>query len=221
MSWAEVKKINSNLSVPLDVSIPKTLLSAIVGDYVYFTEDGTFEAPNGVSTVYISMIGAGGNGGNAGASRTVQTGPDDWTTIGGGGGGGGGRGAYLVDTAFATTGEPIIVTVGKNAGTRTTSFGDSLTLAGGTNGGNGTDTYSGSTGGAAGSIGGSAGGTGSSSPGAGGAGGKVEYFDTYGNGGNGGTNGAGAKGYDGIVVVTWGSLRYADVWDLISAELNG
>jgi hypothetical protein len=92
-----------------------------------FTSSGTFNVPTGVTNVKVTVIGAGGNGGNA-------SGPGCNTTDGGGGGAGG----YVVDYVGVTSGGTATVTVGTSAGTRTTSFAGATTLtaSGGSNGTN-------------------------------------------------------------------------------------
>jgi hypothetical protein len=88
-----------------------------------FTSSGTFNVPAGVARVKVTVIGAGGNGGN---------GAGDFA------GGGGGAGGYVVDYVAVTPGGTATVTVGTNAGTRTSSFagGTTLTASGGSNGNN-------------------------------------------------------------------------------------
>lgn len=90
-----------------------------------FTSSGTFTVPSGVTSVKVTVIGAGGNGGNGST-------PDGFS------GGGGGAGGYIVDYVTVTPGASVTVTVGTNAGTRTSSFagGTTITAAGGANGGN-------------------------------------------------------------------------------------
>jgi hypothetical protein len=87
-----------------------------------FTSSGTFTVPAGVSRVKVTVIGAAGNGG---------TGVD-----GGIRGGGGGAGGYVVDYVAVTAGGTATVTVGTNAGTRTSSFAGTTTItaSGGSNG---------------------------------------------------------------------------------------
>jgi hypothetical protein len=89
-----------------------------------FTSSGTFNVPAGVSRVKVTVIGAGGNGGSG----------QNAVAFGGGGGGGG----YVVDYVAVTPGGTATVTVGTNAGTRTSSFAGvtTITAAGGSNGGN-------------------------------------------------------------------------------------
>jgi hypothetical protein len=90
-----------------------------------FTSSGTFNVPTGVTSVKVSVIGAGGNGG---------TGTSDWQ-----GGGGGGAGGYVVDYVSVTSGGTATVTVGTNGGSRTSSFAGATTITatGGANGSNG------------------------------------------------------------------------------------
>jgi hypothetical protein len=93
-----------------------------------FTSSGTFTVPTGVSRVKVSVIGAGGNGGTG--------------VNGGARGGGGGAGGYVVDYVAVTPGGTATVTVGTNAGTRTSSFAGTTTLTalGGSDGAGGTVT---------------------------------------------------------------------------------
>jgi hypothetical protein len=95
------------------------------GDQV-FTSSGTFNVPTGVTAVFVTVIGAGGNGGaNAGSCPFFP-------------GGGGGAGGYVADYVAVTPGGTASVTVGTNGGSRTSSFagGTTLTASGGNNGGN-------------------------------------------------------------------------------------
>jgi hypothetical protein len=94
------------------------------GNFQAFTSSGTFNVPAGVSRVKVTVIGAGGNGGNA-----VQ----EWN-----GGGGGGAGGYVVNYVNVTPGGTATVSVGTNGGTRTSSFSgaSTLTATGGNNGNN-------------------------------------------------------------------------------------
>jgi hypothetical protein len=89
-----------------------------------FTSSGTFNVPAGVARVKVTVIGAGGSGGSY--SGCV-------------GGGGGGAGGVVIDYVAVTPGGTATVTVGTNAGTRTSSFvgGTTLTASGGNNGDNG------------------------------------------------------------------------------------
>jgi len=93
-----------------------------------FTSSGTFTVPTGVSRVKVTVIGAGGNGGNASGTSACSRAP----------GGGGGAGGYLIDYIDVTVGGTATVTVGTNAGTRTSSFAgiSTLTAGGGNNGSN-------------------------------------------------------------------------------------
>jgi hypothetical protein len=99
------------------------------GNFQAFTSSGTFNVPAGVSRVKVTVIGAGGNAGN-GPGGSVCSGGD---------GGGGGAGGYVVDYVAVTPGGTASVSVGTNAGTRTSSFagGTTITAAGGSNGTNG------------------------------------------------------------------------------------
>ena len=196
-----------------------------------FTADGTFTAPNGISKVYLTMIGGGAGG--AGAV----------TTIGGGGGGGGeaivnrlavvtGGTDYTVQVgvggaggaanADGTTGEDTIFDTG---GAAITAKGGTKGLKGSTGGAGGTSGTSrdgvgkdagfpcaifdgGAGGDSATTNGGGGGGTiygtggvGASSGGNGTAAASGQYG--AGGGGGGGNGGAGAAGADGIIVVMY------------------
>jgi hypothetical protein len=91
-----------------------------------FTSSGTFNVPAGVSRVKVTVIAAGGNAGNGSSGNGTD-------------GGSGGAGGYIVDYVAVTPGGTATVTVGTNAGTRTSSFAGSTTITatGGNNGTNG------------------------------------------------------------------------------------
>lgn len=143
-----------------------------------FTASGTFVVPTGVSEVWVTGCAAGGNG-TAGDS-------------GGNNGGVGGRmGQFCVKQKVAvTSGASITVTIGA-VGANTT-FGGSITLGYGTNGGGNSGFLSGSSGATSGLQQG--GGGGSSSP--------IPYTGLAGSagatgigaGGSGGVNGGGGGG---------------------------
>lgn len=101
--------------------------------YQVFTASGTFTPPQGVTKVKVTVIAAGGNGG-IGYNTTVggysEANP-------GGGGGAGGCVVTYVDVSGACA-----VTIGTNAGTRTSSFAGNTTVSatGGSNGTNGSNT---------------------------------------------------------------------------------
>jgi len=94
-----------------------------------FTSSGTFNVPAGVSRVKVTVIGAGGSGGNGNYNNN-----NDQNIAGGGGGAGG----CVIDYVAVTPGGTATVTVGTNAGTRTSSFagGTTLSASGGNNGNN-------------------------------------------------------------------------------------
>lgn len=196
------KQINSSGGIPTNMQV--------------FTSSGTWTQPPGVISVFVKVIGAGGNGGNGGGAGTS------------GGGGGGGAGGYS-EGVIAVSGN-VTVTIGA-----TNSFAGAVTIqatAGG-NGGNGSGVTSGSGGtggvgsngtvnltGAIGdsgsdgstSVGVGAGGIGGSSPMGGGGGGGAGGGNnpgaigaTYGGGGGGasGTSTAGGTGNAGAVIVYW------------------
>jgi hypothetical protein len=183
-----------------------------------YTTSGTWTAPAGVTTAWLTGCGPGG-GGAGGNSATV-----------GGGGGGGGQ-SVIAEAVTVVPGTSYTVTIGTggagsvsaaangSAGSGATVFGSTLLSlaagAGGTVGGAG-----GAAGGAGGSaqggaagVGGSdypVGGTGGSSMfGAGGAGGTSvvppRTGSGYGSGGGGGSGAAavGAGGSNGFLLVEW------------------
>ena len=197
------------LLAPLDLPHGKTR----------YTTSGTWTAPAGVTTAWLTGCGPGGGGGGNNAA------------IGGGGGGGGQ--SVIAEAVTVVPGTTYTVTIGAggaggattvagSAGTSATSFGALLTLAAGAGG------AAGGAGGAAGGAGGSQGGTGGGQSGvdnaaggigggtlfgAGGAGGTFNGVNGrtgsgYGSGGGGGgqqggTGGAGAAGSNGFLLVEW------------------
>lgn len=186
-----------------------------------FTSGGTFTKPEGVSIVYVRVMGAGGGGGGV-ASES---------------GGGGGAGAYAEGWVDISASSTITVQVGSggaggnsgdNDGTlgATSTFSSYIVAAGGRGGGKGTANGGGKGGtatggdinvdGAYGTNGSNAtgyGGSGGASPfGGGGVGGVQDAQDcivptTYGVGGGGGgrtgTSVGGCAGAPGIVIITW------------------
>jgi hypothetical protein len=94
-----------------------------------FTSSGTFNVPAGVTRVKVTLIGAGGTG----APNTITY--TEYVS-----GGGGGAGGWVVDYVAVTPGGTATVTVGTNAGTRTSSFAGTTTVSasGGSNGAVGT-----------------------------------------------------------------------------------
>ena len=92
-----------------------------------FTSSGTFTVPTGVTTVLVTVIGAGGNGGNG-----IYDGCT-WTS-----GGGGGSGGFVQNYVAVTSGGSASVTIGTVGGSRTSSFagGSTITASGGSNGSN-------------------------------------------------------------------------------------
>lgn len=100
-------------------------------DSVFFSANGTFDVPLGITKVYLTMIGGGGGGAGS-------------LTGGSSSGGGGGAGAYKINHPFAVTpGGTYTVTVGaggaggavdNNGGTGGTTSFDSVSVAGGQGG---------------------------------------------------------------------------------------
>lgn len=173
-----------------------------------YTSNGTWTAPAGVTTIWLSGTGGGGGGGTPGGAA--------------GAGGGGGAECDVAVELTVVPGTAYAVTIGSggaaaNAGTAT-SFGALRTLAGGAAGNDG------GTGGAAGGAGGSAGGNGAGQSGVDnyrggegggtiwGAGGHGGEFPTttgtvgsgYGSGGGGGAiSSAGGAGRAGFLLIEW------------------
>jgi len=166
----------------------------VIGKEV-FTSDGTWSSPEGITKVYLTMIGAGGAG----------------ATVGGSGGGGGGAGEHCVGVPYTVTpSTTYTIQVGVKASAGSSNAGeDTIFDTGGTGltarGGNGgaaavggapigEDWDAPSDGSRAGgtraffSMG--AGGGGINAHGAGGGG------SVFGRGGQGGQDGVGTKGYD-------------------------
>lgn len=87
-----------------------------------FTASGTYTAPAGLKYARVRLVGAGANGGSTTSSSGGQgLGP---------GGSPGGYSEKLISAA--TIGASQTVTIGTNAGTRTTSFGAIMSATGGT-----------------------------------------------------------------------------------------
>jgi hypothetical protein len=99
-----------------------------------FTSSGTFTVPAWVTAVRVEVIAAGGNGGALAGNCYTP--------------GGGGAGGYVLDYVEVTPGGTATVTVGTNAGTRTSSFAGSTTItaSGGANGTNASNVAAGVTG---------------------------------------------------------------------------
>ncbi|MBI4481150.1 MAG: IPT/TIG domain-containing protein [Acidobacteria bacterium] len=122
-----------------------------------FTSSGTFPVPNGVNRLLVEAWAAGGGGGGADAVGSI-------CASGGGGGGGGG---YVRSVISVTAGQTYLVTIGLggaggpitspglNGGS--SSFGNLLTVGGGSGGQPGNTTPAGSPTGALGGAGGAGG----------------------------------------------------------------
>jgi len=112
------------------VQFPDNSVQGIASNYILraYTTPATWTKPTGLRSVKVTVIGAGGNGGNG------STFPGDPSVVytGSNGGGGGGSIRYLDSPAIPG---PISVTVG-TAPSKTSSFGPLVSATGGTNGGN-------------------------------------------------------------------------------------
>lgn len=183
----------------------------------YTTGSGNFTAPDGVTTVYVTMIGGGGTGGNGGNGASAT------------GGGGGSSGGHILGVPYTVVpSNTYAYAVGAAGADTTFGTGTVLTAKAGGTGGNGSNA------GTAAGIGGyligrglssqgqpslisalSDGGAGGSSIfGAGGAGGTTSgngsspSAGSYGagGGGGGGKNGGvatGAAGLGGYILIKW------------------
>ena len=266
MSWAEVKKINSDLNTPLD----KLIKNILLGGYFWTIETTptTFIVPSGVNDIYISgTAGGGGGGGAAGMFHEDDYNHGRYNKICYGGGGGGAAGKEIDAKMVVLANRTLNLSVGLGgSGGNSRAIYDSnygRTITTGIDGANGTDTVIGSLviphgnyggkgaatiyagqayGGAGGAVGGAAGTGGSTTPGhsmtgTGGAGGTVSgLLLNYGNGGTGGTvsadsygysgsvptiNSNGTNGQQGIIIITWGAFRFADIRDSIITAIAG
>lgn len=240
MSWAEVTKINSNLSKPLDEQLKDVGKSGLR----VFTSSGTFTVPEGVNTIYVTMYDGGGgggggvNGGNGGAGGGANGGAGGaYVGNSGYGGAGGGAGGYIIQEPLSVVpNKTYNIEVGLGGAGGTTASGDAKGHNGGTSSisldGNivlvtdkrGANGGAGGTGGTTGGAGGTYGAGGGGGNKAGGAGGTYGLGGTGGTGisgsGTGGAGGAygagggggttGGAGAQGIVVITWG----AAVWNI-------
>lgn len=150
------------------------VFSQFGSQYFYIPGTSTFTVPNGVTSLTVDLVGAGGNGG-----------------LDGGGGGGGGGSAYGVYSVVpGNTFTVVVGSAGINPTVGISSFGSFLSATGGANGYTVTNPSVG--GGGAGGVG--SGGTISNFTGGIGGGGYANYFGggggggagTCSNGGNGG-----------------------------------
>lgn len=184
-----------------------------VGEKWTFTSNASWVAPaNG--NYKITLVGAGGKGGDGGMAYAFRC---SRTRCGGSGGGGGGAGQTVIETVNFKLGDTISIVIGISSGTASNITGSTTIIAnGGNSGGNGTTTDVGwggfctdISGGAVGAnygTGGSSGDRNYSPSGKGcsdcfgsyGGSGKVS---DYGNGyGTGGTGGKGANSNDNIEI---------------------
>jgi parallel beta-helix repeat protein len=184
--------------------------TTVVADVQAFTASGTWTAPAGAKSLFVTCVGAGGGGGSGrrGAAASIRC----------GGGGGGGGGITRVSVPASAVSSPVTVTVGTggaggtaiavndtsgNAGATggNTTFGSFVRANGGGGGAGGTATsgtagaagageVSGATGGGASATGGTgvaSSGTASGTAG-GGSGGGITSADVASAGGTGGTS---------------------------------
>lgn len=204
MSWAEIKKVNGDLSKTLDQLINEKFAALATVGRAVFTADGTFVVPANVNKVYITACGGGGGGG-----RTTS-GSNNY-----GGGGGGGGGALIRREMYnVTPGQSIPITIGAggvNGNPSTaggaTIIGSLVTLPGGSPGGAGGSGGAPGGGGSAGNVNAGAGGSGGGSFGVNGgftyvssvggfghpSGSVGSTYPSGGGGGGGGSLGCGGK----------------------------
>jgi hypothetical protein len=112
----------SGTTITFNDATTQTTAAVPGGNYVMttFTSSGTWTKPSGLKSVKVTVIGAGGNGGNAQPSANK------------GRHGGGGGGAIKYISAPAIPG-PVTVTVG-TAPSKTSSYGPFVSATGGSNG---------------------------------------------------------------------------------------
>lgn len=195
-----------------------------------FTSSGTFTAPTGVTTVFLTMCGGGGGGGGSGSATrsgggggglscyrvayTVVAGNNYTVTVGAGGAGGAGGGANNGSTGGASSFDTTISVDGGLGGTgegagAAAVADEAVTIMDG----------SGITGGRWGIKFGAGGGSGGAATGGGGGGSRFGnggnggtqftngYSPTYGFGGGGGGSGqnpySGGAGASGFVYIEW------------------
>jgi hypothetical protein len=154
------------------------LFSAAAFAQVTYTGSGTFVVPDGVTSIHVELIGAGGNG-----------------YLNGGGGGGGG--AYAAGTFTVVPGTSYSITVGEGGSELATIFGGLGVLAGaGSNGGSASNPNVGGGGAGGTALGGDV----NYSGGAGGGG----YYTYFGGGGGGAAGPLGVGGTGGNTIVWTG-----------------
>lgn len=194
--------------------------AASAGNQQFFTANGTFVVPAGVTKLFVRVVGGGGGGARGGASYSLS-------------GGGGGAGGYAEKFVATTPGTSYAVTVGAKGargdtlgGTGgTSSFGSEVSATGGSGGQGNTGACPGGAGGigVGGTLnikgGGGGDGNGNTNTVQGGHGG-ASFFGgggqtaasgagdgcAPGSGGGGcwgATNAFGAFGADGLVIVSW------------------
>jgi hypothetical protein len=112
----------SGTTITFNDNTTQTTAAVPGGNYVLttFTSSGTWTKPSGLKAVKVTVIGAGGNGGNA--QPSLQKGRH--------GGGGGGAIKYI---SAPTIPGPVTVTVG-TAPSKTSSYGAFVSATGGSNG---------------------------------------------------------------------------------------
>jgi len=182
-----------NGAVPSSLPLPLSKLAGTVNftpvTNTYTSGSGNETVPSGASSLTLTVVGAGGSGGNS----YTDFGSDIYNSGGGGGGAG-----YSIITRSVASGDwstTIAYSVGTSGGVSSTTTGSiaagAVSLTGG-GGGNGTSANSGSGGG--GGTGGTASGGSTNTSGA--AGGSGSASMSSGNpGGAGGASGGTAYGY--------------------------
>jgi hypothetical protein len=180
--------------------------------HTYTSGSGNETVPTGALNLVLTVVGAGGYGGNS----YTDFGSDNYSS--GGGGGGGGYALKTIAVSSGDWGATIAYAVGTSTGASSTSSGTlaagaiSITANGGSNGGDGTSTQGGAGGSGGSATGGNTNTSGtdgdpglnSGSSGISGGTGGYSAEGTYGNGGNGADapGSANAPTY-GLIIFAW------------------
>jgi microcystin-dependent protein len=128
--------------------IIKYQVTTISGSQEYTTGSGNWTCPAGITTIYITMVGGGGTGGQNGYAS-----PSPY----GAGGGGGSSGGHLINKIYTTTpGNTYAYSVGAAGAATTFGTGTVLTASAGVNGTDGAVRVPGVGGKFSGNIGGTA-----------------------------------------------------------------